>query len=84
LRHCGCISSPVAGIATTAEPVLATALAWLFLGQALGASQLVGGALVVAGVLTAQLARGPAPEATPGRDRAVTIEQPGPSRCLYR
>ena len=59
------ISSAVAGIATTTEPVLAAALAWLFLGQALTVPQLIGGALVVAGVLTAQLARLPAPEATP-------------------
>ncbi len=51
------ISSAVAGIATTAEPVLAAGLAWWLLGQALGPSQLVGGALVVAGVLLAQLAR---------------------------
>jgi drug/metabolite transporter (DMT)-like permease len=59
------ISSAVAGIATTTEPVLAAALAWLLLGQALSASQLVGGALVVAGVLIAQLARRPDPAATP-------------------
>ena len=59
------ISSAVAGIATTTEPVLAAALAWLFLGQALSVPQLIGGGLVVTGVLTAQLARSPAPEATP-------------------
>ena len=59
------ISSAVAGIATTTEPVLAAALAWLFLGQALSVPQLIGGGLVVAGVLTAQLTRAPAPEATP-------------------
>lgn len=59
------ISSAIAGIATTTEPVLAAALAWLFLGQALSAPQLVGGELVVAGVLAAQLTRAPTPEATP-------------------
>lgn len=59
------ISSAVAGIATTTEPVLAAALAWIFIGQALSVTQLIGGAMVVAGVLTAQLAREPAPEATP-------------------
>ena len=57
------ISSPLAGIATTTEPVLAAALAWIFLGQALTAPQLVGGALVVAGVVLAQAVRSPAPEA---------------------
>lgn len=59
------ISSAIAGIATTAEPVFAAALAWLFLGQGLSAPQLLGGALVVAGVLVAQLTRSPAPEAAP-------------------
>ena len=59
------ITSALAGIATTTEPVLAAALAWLFLGQALSVPQLIGGGLVVAGVLTAQLARAPSPEATP-------------------
>jgi len=61
------ISSAVAGIATTAEPVLAAALAWLFLGQELSAPQLLGGALVVTGVVAAQVARPtpPPPEAVP-------------------
>ena len=53
------ISSAVAGIATTAEPVLAALLAWLFLGQLLSVPQLIGGALVIAGVLLAQVTRQP-------------------------
>lgn len=57
------ISSAVAGIATTAEPVLAALLALLFLGQVLSVPQLIGGGLVVAGVLIAQLTRQPEPEA---------------------
>ncbi len=57
------VTSAVAGIATTAEPVLAALLAWLLLGQVLGPMQLIGGALVVAGVLVAQLVRHPSPEA---------------------
>lgn len=59
------ITSALAGIATTTEPVLAAALAWIVLDQSLGPTQLVGGALVVGGVLAAQLARGPTPSATP-------------------
>ena len=59
------ISSAVAGIATTAEPVLAAILAWLILNQTLTLPQIVGAALVVAGVLTAQLTRHPSPQATP-------------------
>ena len=57
------VTSAVASIATTAEPVLAALLAWLLLGQVLGSMQLVGGALVVAGVLVAQLVRHPSREA---------------------
>ena len=59
------ISSALAGIATTTEPVLAAVLAWLFLAQALSPPQLIGGGLVIAGVLTAQLARRPSPESMP-------------------
>ena len=59
------ISSALAGIATTAEPVLAAVLAWLFLGQVLSVPQLIGGGLVIAGVLIAQLTRQPEPEAVP-------------------
>ncbi len=55
------LSSALAGIVTTTEPVLAAGLAWLLLGQALTAVQLIGGGLVVAGVVIAQLARSPAP-----------------------
>lgn len=51
LRH---IASGPAGIATTAEPVIAAGLAYLFLGERLAPPQLVGGALVLAGILLAQ------------------------------
>jgi drug/metabolite transporter (DMT)-like permease len=50
------ISAATAGIAATAEPVFAAAFAWLLLGQQLNLAQLAGGALVVAGVVLAQLA----------------------------
>jgi drug/metabolite transporter (DMT)-like permease len=50
------ISAATAGIAATSEPVFAAAFAWLLLGQHLGPAQLAGGALVVAGVVLAQLA----------------------------
>ena len=51
------ISAALAGIAATFEPVFAAALAWILLGQQLGALQLLGGALVVGGVVIAQLSR---------------------------
>jgi drug/metabolite transporter (DMT)-like permease len=50
------ISATTAGIAATSEPVFAAAFAWLLLGQRLGVGQLAGAALVVAGVVLAQLA----------------------------
>ena len=59
------VSSAVAGIATTAEPVLAALLAWLFLGQLLSVPQLIGGGMVVAGVLIAQLTQQPDPDSVP-------------------
>lgn len=51
------ISASLAGIAATFEPVFAATLAWVLLGQQLGALQLLGGALVVGGVVIAQLSR---------------------------
>ena len=59
------ISAAVAGIAATTEPVFASALAWLLLGQELEPLQLVGGGLVVAGVVLAQLQRRDPPDAVP-------------------
>jgi drug/metabolite transporter (DMT)-like permease len=50
------ISAATAGIAATSEPVFAAAFAWVLLDQRLAAPQLAGGALVVAGVVLAQLA----------------------------
>jgi drug/metabolite transporter (DMT)-like permease len=58
------IPAAVVGIATTTEPVFAAALAWVLLAQALTLPQLLGGGLVVAGVVLAQLARRPEPRAT--------------------
>jgi drug/metabolite transporter (DMT)-like permease len=59
------ISAAVAGIAATTEPVFAAALAWLVLGQELAPPQLIGGALVVAGVALAQANREPATASVP-------------------
>jgi drug/metabolite transporter (DMT)-like permease len=55
------ISSALAGIAATFEPVFASGLAFLLLGQGLTGAQLVGSGLVVMGVVLAQATRsGPA------------------------
>jgi drug/metabolite transporter (DMT)-like permease len=47
------LTPATAGIAATAEPPAAALFAWIFLGQHLAPIQLVGGALVIAGVALA-------------------------------
>src|SRR6188508_1708176 len=54
LRH---ISATRASIVATLEPVVATVVAWAWLGETFGATQLIGGAVVIAGILVAQSAR---------------------------
>jgi len=54
LRH---IPATRAAIVGTLEPVLATVVAWLWLGESFGTAQLVGGAVVLAGIVLAQTAR---------------------------
>ena len=53
-----------------AEPVLAAAVAWLVLGEALSPVQLLGGAVVLTGIVLAETARStpvpPVPEGAPG------------------
>jgi drug/metabolite transporter (DMT)-like permease len=65
------ISAATAGIAATAEPVFAAAFAWLLIGQRLGPAQLAGAALVVVGVVLAQLAA--------ARARPDAATPPGPA-----
>lgn len=45
------------GLVSTSEPVFAAAVAWFVLGETLDAAQLVGGAVVLAGVVVAQSLR---------------------------
>lgn len=54
LRH---LSATRASIVATLEPVVATFVAWAWLGETLGATQLIGGAVVLAGIFVAQSAR---------------------------
>lgn len=54
LRH---ISATRASIVATLEPVIATVIAWIWLGETFGATQLIGGAVVLAGIFLAQSAR---------------------------
>ena len=54
LRH---VSATRLGIVAMLEPVVATVVAWAWLGEALSPLQLAGGAVVLAGILLAQTAR---------------------------
>jgi drug/metabolite transporter (DMT)-like permease len=54
LRH---ISATRVAIVAMLEPVVASAVAFLWLGESFGAAQLAGGAIVLAGILLAQTAR---------------------------
>ncbi|HSC92531.1 MAG TPA: EamA family transporter [Gaiellaceae bacterium] len=54
LRH---VSATRVGIVAMLEPVAAAIVAWAWLGETLGTAQLVGGAIVLAGILLAQSAR---------------------------
>ena len=54
LRH---LPATRVAIISMLEPVLATAAAWAWLGESLGAAQLVGAAIVLAAILLAQTAR---------------------------
>jgi drug/metabolite transporter (DMT)-like permease len=54
LRH---IPATKASIAATLEPVVATVVAWAWLGETFGTAQLIGGAVVLAGIVLAQTAR---------------------------
>jgi DME family drug/metabolite transporter len=53
----GRIRAERAAIAATLEPVIAAVVAWAWLGQHLSGLQVVGGALVVAAVVSLQLGR---------------------------
>ncbi len=51
------------GLVMNLEPIVAIGGSWLLLGQGLAPVQLAGGALVIAGIIGAQMARRPAPAA---------------------
>jgi len=62
LRH---IPPTTAGIVATAEPVLASIVAWLWVEQVLTGWQVAGGAVVLAGIVLAQTARAATSTAVP-------------------
>jgi len=52
------------GLVMNLEPIVAIGGSWLLLGQGLAPAQLAGGALVIAGVIGAQMTKRPAPAAS--------------------
>ena len=71
VRH---LSPPVAGVVANLEAVVATVLAWVLLGEHLGAPQIAGGLLVLAGAFAAQSRKPAAPW-----DPAAPAADPGPA-----
>ncbi len=57
LRGLRSIGATRAGLVGTLEPVVAAAVAWVVLGEALSAVQIAGGAVVVGGIVLAETAR---------------------------
>lgn len=55
------------GLVMNLEPVVAIGGSWLLLGQGLAPVQLAGGALVIAGIIGAQMSRRPVPGGKPPR-----------------
>lgn len=68
------IGAAQASLISTVEPVWTISLAALILGEGLGTIQLVGGALVIGGVLLAQLRRS-GPPAEPAGIPAIELEE---------
>ncbi len=54
LRH---LPATAAGIVASSEVIFAFAVAWLWLGETLDAAQIIGAAIVLAGIILAQTAR---------------------------
>ena len=54
MRH---ITATRAGILAMVEPVVASLVAWAWLGETLNGTTLVGGAIVLCGIVLAQTAR---------------------------
>jgi drug/metabolite transporter (DMT)-like permease len=62
LRH---VPPTTAGLVATVEPVFASVVAWLWLGQQLSAWQVLGGVVVLVGIGLAQTARAGTPSPAP-------------------
>ena len=74
LRH---LPAATVGAVGMLEPVVATAVAWAWLGQSLGAVQLLGGVVVLAGVGLAQAATGTVAPARSQRRATGRFGAPG-------
>ncbi|MFJ3769869.1 EamA family transporter [Streptomyces sp. NPDC090082] len=71
------LSPQVAGVVACLEAVIATVLAWVLLGEHLGAAQIIGGAVVLVGAFIAQSSTPKAPPAAPVAGSAAAIVAAG-------
>ena len=70
LRH---LAPTAAGLVATVEPVFASVVAWLWVEQVLSGWQVLGGAIVLAGIVLAQTARAtPTPSVLPETPAALS------------
>jgi len=78
------VKAQAAVVGVSLEPVFGAAMAWTLLGQPLTVLQLLGGAIVVAGVVYVQ--RNPTTGTAPERqtNAALTHEPPGPAATFTR
>jgi drug/metabolite transporter (DMT)-like permease len=83
LRH---LPPTSAGIVGMVEPVIASAVAWLVLGERLNAAQLTGGTFILIGVVLAETARTVGPGATAPTDGPPATDQEpateGRTQCI--
>jgi drug/metabolite transporter (DMT)-like permease len=76
LRH---LPPAVVSVLSLLEPVTATVLAWAVLGQALSATQVFGGAVLLAGAVVVQLSGAVTPESRSARSSAAAGTSPPPT-----
>ena len=69
-------------IVSMIEVVLAAAVAWVVLGEALPPVQLVGGVLILIGIVLAETARVPAPRAAPPEPRGAARSRSEPEPAV--
>lgn len=76
LRH---LPPAVVSVVSLVEPVVATTLAWIVLGQSLSPVQVIGGAVLLTGAVVVQMTRSTTPESPSARSWAADGTSPPPT-----